>query len=581
MTLPLLGFTIGAATLLFWTGSSEIYGLPKLIGAAAGIAASGLILGFGARGAVRRTPLDYPLAALGAAFSLSLAFSPDRWIGIVGVYSLYNFGGLAFFLSVALYYFAAWSPAPKTIDLLRVFSGIGMVSASYACLQGLGVELIPSVSRVLPEGRAIGSLGDPVFLGASLIAIVPVSAHLARTGKRNTSMIGWVGIFLTMGALWMSGSRGSWLGAAAAFGVWWYCVRMSESSWVPDWRASLVGLVIILIASAGLLTLRGFSKRSDAGRIGVWKNALAVFQSAPVLGVGPDRYQTAMRRHRDPALISLLGSRGTQVSAHNDWLQVLATLGIVGAAAWAWLHWGFWLLLRSAWKEKTRRPLASVCAGVLAGLIVQAKINPIPLVCFLQAAVLLGLLVSRPSVNHVWRKQSFGFLFGALAAGICFLSVRLLVADLAFAEGKFRFRAKDVRGGLAAFERAVALNPYEMFYRVGYSKALFMSAVANPLRAQEYLERAIAVGDEGVRLRPTETEGYLIGATYRLVFKSSGGEADLDIAADAVEKALAIDPFFIPALDNGARIASLRGDTVHADELRRRLKAMRTLMEGR
>ena len=574
---------VAASMLVYWTGTAEIFGIVKLILASAALCA-GWLWSLRVRTGHRPTPLDAPLAALFAACAASLAFSPDRWVGMVGVYGLYNQGLPALLLAASAYWIVAENDNDATP--LRWVCAAGLASGVVAALQGLGTGAFIPLGRSLPQGRANGLMGDPVLLGASLIAVLPIAGLMTRSEKGAWRFAAVAAGVAAVAGIAASGSRGAWLGGAAAFGVWYLLDRRARGRPAPRPRWIAAMFAAFFFAGGAFAALRA-SSDSDVGRVEVWKAGISIFRSAPVFGVGLDRFQTEMRRRRSPRLLRIIGSRGTQVSAHNDWLQILTTAGIFGGLAWLWLHAGLLVLLRDAWSREESRSRAAAAAGVFAGLFLQAKVNPLPLACLLQGAVVAGGLAaaipdacSRPSTVRGGRAfAAFGVV---LTAAVLLLALRLAWADAALARAYASARAGRVDAALAGFADASRRNPYEMHYRLKESRALYgASQRSTGARRLEFIARAIAVGDDAVRFRPTEAEGHLIRATYRLVMNTEGGEADLSVAAAAVETALAIDPFFIPALENGAQIAALENDAARAARLTARLETVRGWMEGR
>jgi tetratricopeptide (TPR) repeat protein len=566
------GFAIAAAMLAVWSGASAAYGIVKLFAASSALAVAWALL------CRSTTPssasaLDKPLGALAAALLLSLAFSPDRWVGLVGVYGLYNHGLVAFALAVSAFLIVGAARDPRTAVRWIVVSGL--LAGIWTILQKAGVSAFGPVGRALPHGRAVGPMGDPVFLGAALIAVFPPAAEFCLRGSGALRLLGAATLLAAGGAAVASGSRGAVLSMVAALAVW------AALEWrVRDARAPrpvwVAGALLALVLAAGVYTARSQSP-SDRGRVLVWKAGVSVFLDAPLFGAGVDRFQTAMRRYRDPEMAGIIGTRGSQVSAHNDWLQMLSTAGAVGGLAWLWLHWGLFVLLRRSWDDLAARALVPVSAGMLAGLFVQAKLNPLPVVSLLHAAVAAGVLAGALGSRlgeRVSRVLSLSGTAAAFAAAV--LAAGLLRADAALSRARSHAASGRVDAALAAFETAVRRNPYEMHYRVLLSRALYGAAsrVDGPSR-RRFLERAVAVGDEALYYRPSETEGYLIGATYRLALAASGFESDLAAAADKIDFALDVDPLFQPALENGAHIARALGRTERAEELTARLETLR------
>src|SRR5262249_26784276 len=71
---------------------------------------------------------------------------------------------------------------------------------------------------------------------------------------------------------------------------------------------------------------------APAGREHLWQASLRLFRDRPVLGWGLDAYGLAFPRQRTAAYAQSEWNV-TPTKAHNEFLQILATEGLVGAAA--------------------------------------------------------------------------------------------------------------------------------------------------------------------------------------------------------------------------------------------------------
>jgi len=84
------------------------------------------------------------------------------------------------------------------------------------------------------------------------------------------------------------------------------------------------------------------SPSSYPSRKGIWTDTLAMIRANPVFGVGAGAYRTVfpIYSHYDDSFIV--------AQSPNDYLQVLADCGIVGAALLVWFIGGIWLAITGA-----------------------------------------------------------------------------------------------------------------------------------------------------------------------------------------------------------------------------------------
>ncbi|MCR4294945.1 MAG: O-antigen ligase family protein, partial [Elusimicrobia bacterium] len=520
----------------------------------------------------RRTPLDVPLLGFLAALLLSLAFAADPYLGLVGMYSLHAYGLAGFLLCAAAYLACAWSDEPLEPDRLLLASlGAASAASAYGLLQKLGLEPFAGV-RASGSGRLIGPQGDPVPFGACLLLFIPVAAHFWRDPSPSRRAAARLGGALVLAALALTLSRGAWLGAAAGLAVY---------LWLSGERAprARTAVLIALAAAAVLLAavvLRPTAKASDSARWALWESVARSIPRHPWLGAGPDSVQALLRRERTAGFIRILGPTKSQVSAHNDFLQVLATLGLAGLAAYLWLLAGAWRCVSGALKESRHRSAVAAIAGALAGLFVQAKFNPVPLGALVLAALFLGLTARgepRPG-----RALPFKAVAASTCALIFLLALWLCRADRAFHRARSYEAAGHSGPALKAYRDAVRLNPYEFHYRLNAARYIAARAVANPnpeIRLM-LLEEAIASGREGARLRPALADGFAMHGTYLLLAGAHGAPARFEAAAAALDAALERDPYLPALLENRMKLAQALGDGPRAAALRGRLESVST-----
>lgn len=561
-----LGACAAAALLFFWTGLADIYGAPRL--AALALTAALAWAALWNRTGWRRTPLDAPLACFLAVFLASLSVSADPFVGVVGVYSIHTYGLAGLLLCAAVYLACAWSDEPHDPDrLLLLALWAASAASAYGLLQAAGLELFAGV-RASGSGRLSGPQGDPVPFGACLLLFVPVAAHFWRDpspGRRNAGRIGGA---LVVAALALTLSRGAWLGAAAGLAVYLWL----SGTALPRRRA----VFLIALAAAAVLVaaviLRPTAKASDSARWALWESVARSVPRHPWLGTGPDSIQTVLRKERTDGFIRALGPTKSQVSAHNDLLQILVTLGLAGLAAYLWLLAGAWRCLRAALREGRHRSAVAAIAGAAAGLFVQAKFNPVPLGALVLIALFLGLTAR--GAPRPGQAPAFKAAAALACALILLLGLRLCLADREFQRARSHEAAGRAAPALKAYRSAVRRNPYEFHYRLNAARYMSALAVANSNAEirMTLLEEAISLGRDGARIRPALADGFAMHGTYLLLAGAYGAPPRFEEAAAALDAALERDPSLPALLENRMKLAQALGDAARADALRARLE---------
>ncbi len=240
---------------------------------------------------VARTPLDIPLWIFIASQLVSTLFSMDPHVSWFGYYSRFNGGMFSIFSYTALYYafvtnFAEIMPmlkkqnvmAPVTFRLTRlvkVMITTAAVVSIYAVLEHFGIDKNLWVQDV--QSRVFSTLGQPNWLAAYLVALIPIAIGLAikfqipsinnQTNQKlqaknienlnlkfvwNLEFVTWsfCAVLFFIVLLWTR-SRSGYLGLAVADAVFWGFLLLSSrkklSFKAPQSSAFIILHVVFII----------------------------------------------------------------------------------------------------------------------------------------------------------------------------------------------------------------------------------------------------------------------------------------------------------------------------------------------
>ena len=234
----------------------------------------------------------------------------------------------------------------------------------------------------------------PVALSVALAVNSQQSAVNSKTVHRSPFTVHLLIVILAaaasaamLTALFMSWSRGAWLGVGAALVI--TIIVQSRRAFVLSIIAAFVLAFAILLSSIniipsvvaerfsgvadyfGVFDVRGVkvddSNYAIVERMAHWESAAMMFAAHPVLGVGIGNYAAAYPAYALPNWSDPLGH------AHNYYLNVAAEAGMIGLIAylilWASAVWQGWCAVRvtSGWQR-------GVAAGLL-GMIVALSIH--------------------------------------------------------------------------------------------------------------------------------------------------------------------------------------------------------------
>jgi O-antigen ligase len=540
------------STLAFWDTLPSAYWLPKVV-----VALAAAIALFFIEAPIKRTKLDWPVAALVVVFLASWALAEDPLSAVMGP------NGQGF------YSLAALLPALAVFYLTRYGEAPSVIACSVLLTQGLACALqlggLWGWEDALVSGRAMGTMGGPPWVGAVVAVCLPSALVMmdrpeweGESWRRELGAVAWGAGWL---ALWAAGSRGPLLAAGASTVAFLAATR----------RIPRPGLLLALAGLLGAVALAWGASRpgSDSGRLELWRIAIRAGLEHPVLGWGPDGFVLALRAHQTAAwtsgVFTLNGSTGLQASAHSDLLQAWTTLGAVGLLALLWLQLAaLWTLWRAAtdlhpWAEDV--PYSGAFASVVAFLVV-AKFNPTPP----QALYILAAVVSaswatfRPFLARVRDALAsalllFGLTWVALPVG------RAVVAEHFHARGRGAYEARAMLPAMNFFRMANEAepeNPHHAAIRIEVIGEVMKDADAALIR--EASKRALRSAGRIVQARPRDPSSYELMSTAELLTTPVFGQALTRAALQSSKRAVELYPLDIFAGHRWARAAWILRD---------------------
>jgi len=315
---------------------------------------------------IKRTPLDIPLLLFLGANILSTIFSIDTHTSIWGYYSRLN-GGLLSIISYLLLYWAFVSnmDKEKVFTLLKFALASGVIVSLWGILEHFGVS--PSCIILRGEfnascwiqdvqARVFATLGQPNWMAGYLGMLIFPALYFFLTSKTRFSLYTFYFILSTLYlAFTFTYSRGPTLGLIGGFIVF-ILLNLNNSKKITF--VLLTFLLINLLFGSALTNFRLVAKfappprptialpvssgtqletggtESGQIRLIVWKGALDIFKNYPIFGSGVETFAYSYYQFR-PVAHNLTSEWDFLYNkAHNEYLNYLATTGIVGFAAY-------------------------------------------------------------------------------------------------------------------------------------------------------------------------------------------------------------------------------------------------------
>ncbi|HVR71160.1 MAG TPA: O-antigen ligase family protein [Vicinamibacteria bacterium] len=515
------------------------------------------------------TPFDAPIVALLLFSGASLFWSVNRYEAVLA-WMHWSACALVFWMIAAA--LRDESDARRLLQALFVsgvlISLLGLVQHAY------GLTLLPQAeppaATFVHKNVAAAFVVMTVPLGPTLLLHRPRSKLLIQYVAATAVMVSFVVVTFT---------RSAWLALAvqaALFAVLLARDRDLRIRWPAPRRVMATALTLAIVvastvtfavlgpkgtaaawervaevwrafgADRGSLDpdVEGVPYTSVQHRRAIWLNTLAMARDAPLLGVGLGNHDVVYPAYAwSAAPDRIFGERSQLDFAHNDYLQTLTELGVVGAGLSAWLLVALGRTLRRLWLREAAADHRALVLGAglgIVGLLVDAAFSfPLqqalpPLLLMAYLGVLSALLTRFGWAAGVWRIFHASAGPRRLVPPLAVAVVAALLALAAWSHGRW----------LVADRHALRMARAER--RADWPTALAEAAAAH-------------------RLDPGRREPLLVMGEAHLATGRVGQ------ALPPLRELLATRPHDLTALGNLGLALSARGDAAAAGEAFRRV----------
>lgn len=265
----------------------------------------------------------------------SLWSKPDRLTGMFFQYHL-----LAFFFMASTVWRGFFTKA----------AAISVTVAAVSALYGFGQVYLGIANSGGGSDRGSASFGNPSYLGQFLVPNIFLAAWLLWRHRSDHWRVYWG---LTIVALFFgilaTKSRGAVLGPVIAALVGIIIAAVKGRGRFRQWAfAGLGGLVVLVLVYLGAhkweptkawLYDNRYSiqnlRETTGSRSLLITNVIKGIKERPVLGWGPENFESAYYFYYDPATIKFSDYETRQDRPHNLLLGILAEIGILGLLAYA------------------------------------------------------------------------------------------------------------------------------------------------------------------------------------------------------------------------------------------------------
>jgi O-antigen ligase/tetratricopeptide (TPR) repeat protein len=424
-----------------------------------------------------------------AILGLASIFSESPWLSFWGSY-MRKMGWiiwLHYFLFFIVFVFNIQSET-KIKHLL-----VSSIVVLYGLLQLVHLDPFLWKESVPQTGRIFSTFGQPNFLGTWFLFVIPVAIYSLFLFKKFLARFF---IVLLLGGLVSSLvftlSRGAWLGTLVGIVFFFLVYSFARKKKKMTLAITLIVVLMLILGifvnlfdilpkeSDSLIWLRirslaTFSGATSILRLKIWQAGLDIIKEKPILGYGLETQTFNFIRYYEPSWAIYEKINICPDRAHNEFLDLLLTSGILGLISFLILiGYFFWQGLK---KLITRYSLLTILllSGLLAVLVSHQFSFPVT-VTGLYFWLFLGLLTvnswsdgERREIKLVvspWFTKSV--IIGlAILVGLTvwYVNIRLVVADWHFRETQLIVNRQDWSKVIRGYELALKYNPEEPYYR--------------------------------------------------------------------------------------------------------------------
>lgn len=263
--------------------------------------------------------------------------------------------------------------------LLNIFLRTSYLFSAYVVLQYAEIDPI-----AWSTNAPVGTLGNINFMSAFLgfASIVLVSRLfnffevITLTAKLHYTLV----TLLNLALIYWSGSiQGLAIFAAGlTLVIFFKLIRLKREvvAIVTLMSCSVAGLMIFLGTFGKGIFGKSLAQDSAIFRVDYWKAGIGIFNSSPVFGIGFDGYGEFYREFRDLAAVARTGPQRVTDTAHNIFLDLATSGGLVVLAPFLFLVvLAFWRIFRFTIHNSNERSDAYALAPLLLGWMVFSFIS--------------------------------------------------------------------------------------------------------------------------------------------------------------------------------------------------------------
>ena len=383
-----------------------------------------------------------------------------------------------------------------------------------------------------------------------ILGLTCFSIALVRLDPFRSGLGTFGGVLVTVLGLLSTGSRGGFLAAFVGVGLW-AILALRNKPQADQSSPSLAqkikihpfpfafftfcALIFLIFFGMSFFQRLGgsilhFQESLAASRLHIWKPGIAIVRSNPLLGVGLDTFKIAFPYYSGIEYNLIDGMFNSSRFAHNELLQIAATTGLVGLAAYlsvlAAFGYMWWKSLRSA-TPAARWVLTALFSAAVAYQVQNFFSFGVSTLDFLGLFLLACVQfyfrkAIPPSPHSVPRSLLWKGLCLLLVLLLFLFPLRRLGADVAFGHGSAAselLQHPNPNAGLSALEyysdyeiyhlrAATSLCPWDVKYQLYLGLSYEHRAPLDGGQTKDWLLQALGSYQKAIEMSPANAYYY-------------------------------------------------------------------------
>ena len=532
-------------------------------------------------GLPRRDKIFWALLIFTFVFTITTFTSVNEYLSFWG--NLERMGGLWTFWHYFLFFIMLTSVFEK--KHWQKFFNISIFAAILSALYGFGQRtdfnfFIGSGGRE----RIFGTLGNAgLFAGYELFFVfLSLMMMLQRNNTKNQRVLYFLAFVISSIAVLMTAVRGAILGYGIGLMIFSFLWARSRSPRLGRivLGGFLIAITLFVVFSLTLqdsalikesrylsrITSLSLTSPTVQNRAWAWQAGLNGWNDnikTTILGYGPETYNVPFSKYFNPKIYTGVGSETLFDRAHNMFVEILVTMGIIGLLAYVNIFKALFSYLRDLLNKAEFAEYSIALIALLAAYIIHvafffdATANSIVLFSVFAFVSFLHGPGKREQASAVNKRILSSINFNILALFLVILvsvliyktNILPLKANYATTRAIIRTWHGDVDGAFTKFKEALSYEvpgKYEFRHRF----AQYLIGTQGPSVREEKVRKAYEIAldgiDKNIAENPMDYLPYLYGSRLNILLAIDDPKSPyLDKALSYSAKALEISPTFL------------------------------------